>query len=424
MLASGKLVSGLHLDRAALDKSGGEMPMPPGNAPCGSAGAQLPDLARLRLAFVSGNYNCVRDGANRAQNELVRFLLRQGAQVRVYSPTIDTPAFEPAGDLVSIPSLPMGFGRKEYRVSPRLPRSVRQDIATFAPNLFHISVPLFHGKSALSLAHKMGVPVVGAMHTRFETYPRYYGLSLFEGVILASLRRFYRGCSRVMAPCESAARTMEEQGLGENIGIWTRGVDPLVFTPSGRDMDWRRAQGIGDEEVVLGFLGRLVLEKGLGDFVSVVKCLRREGVRFRVLVIGDGPARDWFEGEMGDAVFTGLQQGEELCRSLASCDVLLNPSSTEAFGNVSLEAMACGVPVVAARATGNMSLVVDGETGALVEPGDVAGYSAALRRYIAQPTRRELHGRAAHRRSAEFTWDAANAAIGRVYLELLETPAG
>jgi len=377
------------------------------------------DLSHLRIAFISGNYNCVRDGANRAQNMLVRYLTDRGAAVRVYSPTCDTPAFEPAGELVSVPSLPMAFGRKEYRFSPRLPRQTRDDIAAFAPNLFHISLPFFHGKSALALARRMGVPAVAAMHTRFETYPAYYRLGLLTPAVVARLRHFYTRCERIVAPCESAARTMEAQGFGSGVGIWSRGVDRTVFSPERRDLAWRRSLGIGDDDIAVGFLGRLVLEKGLGDFADTIARLRGEGLVFRVLVIGDGPARGWFAERLGDAAFAGFLHGEDLGRALASADVLLNPSATEAFGNVSLEAMACGIPVVAADAPGNSNLVVDRRTGALVAPGDIAGYADALRGYLTDPVLRRMHGLAAREHSAEFSWDRANAAMVETYLAAL-----
>ena len=378
-----------------------------------------PDLSLLRIALISGNYNCLRDGANRAQNQLVSYLVARGAAVRIYSPTCKEPAFPPTGDLVSIPSLPMPFGRNEYRASLRLPRTIRYDIEIFKPNIFHISLPLLHGRSALKLARKMGIPVVASMHTRFETYPRYYRLGFMEPIVLALLRRFYRACDKVVAPCESVARTMENQGMAESIGVWSRGVDQSIFTPKRRDNEWRRANGFGDGEVVIAYLGRIVLEKGLDQFAETIKQLRSTGARFRVLVIGDGPARDWFAGQLGTASFVGFLHGTALARALASADILLNPSATEGFGNVSLEAMSCGLPVVAADATGNDNIVVDGVTGALVKPDNTAGYVAAIRQYLDDPTTRLMHGCNARQRSTQFTWDNANAAMAETYFQAL-----
>lgn len=377
------------------------------------------DLSYLRIAFVSGNYNCLRDGANRAQNLLVRYLLDRGAAVRVYSPTCDEPAFAPTGDLVSVPSAPLPFGRKEYRIAWRLPRAIREDIAEFSPNLFHISLPLFHGRSALRLARRMGVPAVAAMHTRFETYPRYYGLAVFEKPLIAALRRFYSGCDHVVAPCEPVAQTMRSQGMGENIGIWSRGVDTEVFHPRRRDDDFRRTNGFRPDTPVIAFLGRLVLEKGLADFAQTVARLRSQGAVFHTLVIGDGPARAEFERMLGEASFIGFREGAALAQALASADLLLNPSSTEAFSNVSLEAMACGVPVIAADAIGNSNLVVDGETGVLVAPGDIEGYARAALRYLADPALRAAHAVSAQARAAEFSWDSANEKMAELYRSVL-----
>jgi glycosyltransferase involved in cell wall biosynthesis len=157
------------------------------------------DAAGLRIALFSGNYNYIRDGANQALNRLVEHLLRQGAAVRIYSPTVAEPAFPPNGEVVHIPSLSIPR-RTEYRFAIRLPGRVRRDIAQFRPNLFHVSSPDVVGHRAVTLAHRMGIPAVASVHTRFETYFRYYGLPFLEPVMERILRRFYRRCDAIFAP--------------------------------------------------------------------------------------------------------------------------------------------------------------------------------------------------------------------------------
>ena len=113
------------------------------------------DVSDLRVAIFSGNYNYVRDGANQALNRLADYLLRQGAAVRVYSPTTETPAFEPKGDLVSLPALPIP-GRSEYRIGTILPPRVKRDLAAFRPNIFHVSSPDIHRPSRGDAGAQMG----------------------------------------------------------------------------------------------------------------------------------------------------------------------------------------------------------------------------------------------------------------------------
>jgi glycosyltransferase involved in cell wall biosynthesis len=119
--------------------------------------------------------------------------------------------------------------------------------------------------------------------------------------------------------------TLLQQGMNRDVSIWTRGVDREMFNPARRDMSWRRSHGIGDEEVAVVFLGRLVMEKGLDVFADTIACLKAAGAPHRVLVIGDGPARGWFEQAVPDAVFAGFQTGAGLGRVLASGGRVLQP---------------------------------------------------------------------------------------------------
>ncbi|EAT06795.1 glycosyltransferase family 1 protein [Sphingobium sp. 10 DY56-G10] len=380
------------------------------------------DATGLRVALFSGNYNYVRDGANQALNRFVSYLLRQGAAVRVYSPTVDTPAFEPAGDLVSAPSFAVP-GRKEYRVPYRLSGALRRDLKQFGPNLVHVSSPDPLGHRAVSWARAHGLPTVASVHTRFETYPRYYGLAFLEPLIESMLRRFYRRCDAIVAPSESMAQLLRDQRMSYDVGIWTRGIDREIFCPARRDMAWRRSLGIGDDMPVIGFIGRLVMEKGLDVFSDTVDQLAQRQVPHKVLVVGEGPAREWFENRLPGAVFTGFQKGADLGRAVASMDMLFNPSVTETFGNVTLEAMACGLPTVAARATGSESLVTEGVTGRLIRPGAISAFADALQYYCVDTAARAAAGQAAQQRAERNGWDQVNQALVDTYLRVIRQRA-
>ena len=372
----------------------------------------------LRIALFSGNYNYVLDGANLSLNRLVGYLLRQGAQVRVYSPTVREPAFEPTGDLVSVPSLPIPF-RSEYRFPLALTPRVRRDLAAFNPNVVHIASPDIVAHRAVTWARRNKVAAVATIHTRFDTYLAYYHLHWFEPAVRALMRRLYRRCDAIMAPAESTAAVLRAQRMNRDIAIWARGIDRERFNPDRRDMEFRRELGFADDEVVVAFLGRIVMEKGLDVFAGAIKELGARSVRHQVLVIGDGPARAWFEQQLPDAKFLGQRTGDELATALASADVLLNPSITESFGNVTLEAMACGLPVVAADATGASNLVRDGESGILVEPTDLGGFADALQAYAEDPELRARHGAAGLAFAMTMDWDRINSVVIRTYLRAI-----
>jgi glycosyltransferase involved in cell wall biosynthesis len=385
----------------------------------------MPDIAEpaqalpLRVALFSGNYNYVRDGANQALNRLVAFLERQGCTVRVYSPTSDTPAFEPAGTLVSVPSFAIP-GRGEYRVALGLPARLKREIADFAPDIIHLSAPDPAAHAAKRLARDLKVPVVASIHTRFETYLEYYGLGFARPGLEALLRRFYAGLDEVFVTTPSFGETMRREGIiACEPAVWSRGVDKARFNVQRRSPEWRWGFGIADDEPVIGFVGRLVLEKGLDIVAAAAAELKRRGLRHRLLVVGDGPARERFESLAPDAVFTGFLDGDNLARAYASFDMLINPSTTETFGNINLEAMASGIPVVAARASGNDALVTDGATGTLVTPGDIAGFAEALARYCTDPALRSRHGAAGLAAAQAYDWDAINGAVLARYRELV-----
>ncbi len=372
----------------------------------------------LRVALFTGNYNYVRDGANQALNRLVGFLERQGVGVRVYSPTTDTPAFPPTGTLVSVPSTSIP-GRPEYRLGLGLQRRIRADLKAFDPHIVHIAAPDIIGHRAVSWARSHGKPAVASVHTRFETYFRYYGMAWAQVGAEALLRRLYRRCVEIYAPSESMAAVLTDQRMSRHVSIWSRGVDRKQFNPDRRNMEWRRSIGFEDHEAVILFVGRLVLEKGLDTFSDTLAELRAQNVPHRALFVGDGPARQWITDRAPEGVFIGHQTGADLARAYASADVMFNPSSTETFGNVTLEAMASGLAVVAARATGSLSLVTTGLNGRLTTPDAVDESADALTQYLNNPEVRRAAGAKGREISARFDWDEINGALLARYLHVV-----
>lgn len=381
------------------------------------------EIARFeprRIALFSGNYNYVMDGPVRALNKLVAYLEARGIEVLVFAPTAKKAAFKHAGKLISVPSIALP-GRGEYRVALGMPKSIRRKLEAFNPDLIHLAAPDWLGHAALGWAEAHNVPAVSSFHTRFDTYPRYYHMAWLEKHVTAFMRRFYHRCEQIYVPSPCMAEVLAEQDMSPNIGIWSRGVDQSLFRPDQRSMNWRRSHGIEDTETVVAFVGRLVLEKGLGIFADTLDLLKEQGLHVRALIVGDGPERERFEERLPDAVFTGYLNGEGLAQAYASADIFFNASVTETFGNVTLEAMACGLPLVCADATGSRSLVDHGQNGFLAETVSAEAFASALQTIILDSDLKAAMAAKSLEKSRDYTWGAV---LGRLYDQYCDVLAG
>jgi glycosyltransferase involved in cell wall biosynthesis len=376
----------------------------------------------MRIALFSGNYNYLREGANQALNKLVGYLEKHaGHQVRVYSPITPTPAFAPVGTLVPVPSVRLPV-RGEFRLALGLPRQIRLDLDGFAPDLIHVATPDILCARAQTYAMHAGVPIVASLHTLFETYLDYYRLGWARPAVEAHLRRFYQRADHVVAPTPTLVAEMKRLRNDEAVSVWSRGIDREQFHPGRRDMAWRRAHGIADHELVILFFGRLVLEMGVAVFVQTLAALQQLAHPVRPLLVGAGPARRVFDRLEG-VVATGHLQDEELARAVASADIMVTPSTTETFGNVVLETMASGLPIVSADAPSARALIKHGTSGYLCPPHDIAGYVATIERLLGSPGLRQRIGTAAEKASRAYTWNAASGSVDSVYNAILHARA-
>jgi phosphatidylinositol alpha 1,6-mannosyltransferase len=358
----------------------------------------------LRIALFTGNYNHIEDGVSRTLGRLVGYLIREGHEVLVIGPTVDDPLDQP-GAFLAAPSVPIP-GRAEYRLSTGFPRALRQRIEAFAPDIVHIATPDILGHRALTWAREHDVPVVSTYHTHFASYLDYYGVGVLEPALWALTRRFYRRCDAVYVPTPAMEEILRQHGVDTTIQLWPRGIELDRFSPDRRSEEWRSTHGFGPDDLVVSFISRLVKEKGLDIFVDVIRRLQREGVPARALIVGDGPERPALAQALPNAVLTGHLGGEELATAYASSDLFLFPSETETFGNVTLEAMASGLPVVAADAAGSRSLVDDGVTGLLCPPRDSDAFVLAAARLGASPSLRQRIGAAGRDAARSYDWPA------------------
>ena len=370
----------------------------------------------LRVALVTSSYNYIADGVALTLNRLVGYLESHGVEVHVFAPIADRPAFVHQGTIVPVPSVPLP-ARPEYRLALGMAGYVKRQLLDFQPDIVHIAVPDLLGHAALKLARRHHIPAVASYHTRYETYLKHYWyLAPLEGLLKSILRRFYGMCREVYVPSGSTREALLADGLKDNFKPWPRGIDTMRFSPIRRSMGWRARNGIGEDELLILHVSRLVREKRL-DTLTVA--LNQITVPHRVVIVGDGPDYDFVAQELPHAVFTGFLSGDDLAVAYASSDIFVFPSDSESFGNVTLEAMASGLPCVCADATGSRSLVVAGETGFLAPADDAKAFARHIVTLAGDRDLRRSMGEAARGRALTFGWDETMARLLGYYESLL-----
>ena len=386
----------------------------------------------LRVALGTGAFHHIRDGVSLSLNHLADRLEKLGHHLAVFAPgpvgegaaaRAALPVPQPADRwLVEAPSASLP-GRGEYYLSLGLGSAGEQALEALRPDVVHVATPDPLGFAMQAWGWHHGVPVVCTYHTRFNSYLQYYSAGILEPAAwLFWLGNFYRGCDRVYVPSDSVYSELEAHGVSPDaLRYWARGVDAEQFHPRRRCLSWRRSLGVADDEVLVLMTSRLVWEKGLQEVAGTFTRLVEEGVPFRSVVVGDGPARDGFQALAPDTLFVGSLQGDDLAAAYASADVFFFPSETETFGNVNLEAMASSLPVVASDASGSRMMVRPGETGFLVPFGDLEGYAASLRQLVTDAGLRRRMGAEGRRQAVDdWQWDSIIDGLVRDYYNVTE----
>ncbi|MBS0343471.1 MAG: glycosyltransferase family 1 protein [Proteobacteria bacterium] len=290
------------------------------------------------------------------------------------------------------------------------------------PDLVYIATEGPLGWSALQIAHKLKLPVCSDFRTNFHAYSKHYGIGWLYRPIMGYLRKFHNRTAFTMVPSESLRQQLRANGF-ERLVLVTRGVDTELFTPARRSDALRKAWGVQPQTPVALFVGRLAAEKNLGALASAFHAMRTQRPDAKLVVVGEGPAAQQLAASVPDAVFAGTRRGEELAAYYASADLFVFPSMTETFGNVTLEAMASGLAVLAYDHASAGQMIRSGENGLIAPLGDEDEFVRLARQLISDRAHAQQMGQRARLSAGEAGWGRIVAQVEDVLLATMASGA-
>jgi phosphatidylinositol alpha 1,6-mannosyltransferase len=354
----------------------------------------------MRIALIAETFLPDVNGIVTTLRYVLEHLQSAGHQALLFAPA-GAPAHYAGAEVVALPGLPFPL-YPELRLTPP-PLGMLARLRRFKPDLLHLVGPFTLGQTGHSLARRLNLPLLASYHTDVPAYSAYYGLGWLRAAAYRYLRWVHNRCTLTLCPSSATLADLRAHGF-ERLHVWGRGVDSARFHPAQQSLAWRDSVGARADETVLLYVGRLAREKRIDLLADALDGMA--GVR--LVLVGDGPVRPALARQLAHrpVVFSGLLHGDALARAYASADLFVCPSDTETFGQATQEAMAAGLPVVAARAGGARDLVQDEATGLLFTPGDAHDLRRCLQALVDSPTRRAALGQAARTRAEQRSWRA------------------
>ena len=325
----------------------------------------------LRVAVVTETYPPEVNGVAMTLERIVGALQRRKHSVQLIRPrqgALDRAVLSEQFEEVLKPGIPIP-GYDGLKIGLPAKRGLARLWALRRPDIVHIATEGPLGWSALVAATKLKLPVTTGFHTNFHTYSKHYGIGFLKEPIAVYLRKFHNRALATLVPTEGLRRELESYGF-QNLHVVSRGVDTSLFSPSRRSPALRRAWGAGEHGIVAMYVGRMAPEKNLPLVVKAFLAMHERNAQVQLVMVGDGPERTSLARRNPQVIFTGTRSGEDLATHYASADVFLFPSLTETFGNVTLEAMASGLAVVAYEYAAARQCLVHEESGLLAPFGD------------------------------------------------------
>lgn len=375
----------------------------------------------MRIAYVTETFPPELNGVALTVERTVRHLRARGHEVDLLRPAPEGGLHEPAPDEWFSTGCPIPVYR-DLRFGLAWPARVRARLAARRAQLVHVATPGPLAWAAVHAARSAGVALTSDFRTNFDQYSRYYGLGACEPLVRGLLRRFHNGTERTFVPTTAVRTALAAAGF-ERLAVVGRGVDTALFAPHRRSPALRAQWLANDEDgtdagPVLLYVGRLAAEKNIGLVLRAHAAVKARQPGARLVMVGDGPLRAALERDHPEVCFAGRQSGEALAQHYASADLFVFPSLSETFGNVTLEAMASGLAIVAYDTAAAAQHLLDGHSARLAPPGDEAAFVAACCELAAAPGLARALGHAACESARPLRWDRI---LGRFEDQLAET---
>ncbi|WP_406944073.1 glycosyltransferase family 4 protein [Halobacillus sp. SY10] len=357
----------------------------------------------MKVAIFTDTYVPQVNGVARTLQRWTGYLEKKRIPYRVYAPDMRSKE-EYIDHIHRFNSVPFWLYPECRLALPNLIK-IKRDLEVFRPDLIHIATPFNIGLAGLHFGKKMGIPLVGSYHTHFDQYLDYYKLSFLSPFVWKYMQWFHQSFKKTLVPSLHTKRELELHGL-HNIGLWQRGVDHQLFSPDHNDGSVRNQFEI-NAPILLTYVGRLAPEKGLDTLMNVAKTLPHHmNKNIHWLIVGDGPLKNHLRSVAPqNMTFAGYQDGESLARIYASSTLFIFPSATETFGNVVLESLSSGTPVVAANAGGVKEIVSHGKTGLLCTPYNPLSFTQGILDLLSDPEKLASMRKQARQEALDRSWE-------------------
>lgn len=368
-----------------------------------------------RIAFITETFAPEVNGVANTLAYLVRGLMSRRHALHVVRPrqAADGRRSEPPphGETL-VRGLPIPGYRALKMGVPRIGQ-MRRVLRAVAPDVIYVATPGPLGLAAVRSANRLGIPVVSGFHTNFHQYSRHYLPGIFAGAVFAYLRWLHGRTVATLVPSRLLKDALEGAGF-RNVHVIGRGVDVKLFDPARRCAAVRDGWGLGPDERAILYVGRLAAEKNLQLAVRAFRAAQQHDPGLRFVLVGDGPQAAALQRAHPDFIYCGMRLGEDLAAHYASGDIMVFPSTTETFGNVVIEGLASGLPVVAFDYAAAAAHITPGVSGMLAPLGDEDAFIDQLSALADDPERARSQGREARRHATTVSWDAVVDAFAHV----------